>query len=122
MSERGKAMTNEQIVLKKRIELMNAGIIKGTGRQFTIELADGETKTVDEPEFIHTFAVWKSLGYVVKKGEHAIAVIDIWKQGKPRTAKDEKTGEETEKAGRMFMKTAYFFKFDQVEPLKEKTA
>ena len=48
--------------------------------------------------------------------EHAKAQITIWKHGKARTVTDE-DGNETEKPARMFMKLAYFFTFEQVEPI-----
>ena len=64
-------------------------------------------------EEAHTFARWKSLGFVVKKGEHAAFKATIWKH---RTKKVEVDGEEQEQV-RMFMKTASFFTASQVEAL-----
>lgn len=61
----------------------------------------------------HTFAYWKSKGYMVRRGEHAAFKATIWK-GKPR--KVEIDGEEQE-AVRMFMKTAHFFTRSQVEAM-----
>ena len=112
-------MTNAQIIFNASVELMENGIIKGTGRFFTYEDEDGNTKSLEEPEALHTFAKWKEYGRQVKKGEHAKAAIEIWKQGKSYTKKND-DGTEEEKEGRMFLKTAYFFTADQTEPIKDK--
>lgn len=112
-------MTNAQIIFNASMALLEAGTIKGTGRFFTYEDEDGNKKQIEEPETLHTFAVWKKLGRVVKKGEKCKARIMIWKQGKDRTVTDEETGEEETKTGRMFMKTAFFFTIDQTEPINE---
>lgn len=112
-------MTNAMIILNESIRLMNEGILAGTGAYMTMEHEDG-TKTEQEiPEDIHTFAGWKELGYSVKKGEHAIAKITIWKHTS-KTVVDE-NNEEREKSS-MFMKTAAFFKASQVEKIELKTA
>lgn len=109
-------MTNAQIIFNESVELMKQGVIKGTGRFFECENENGEKVRLEEPEALHTFAAWKSYGRQVKKGEHCKARIDIWKQGKAKTTKDE-DGNEVEKPGRMFMKTAFFFTIDQTEPI-----
>lgn len=93
---------------------MESGVIGTTGRSITVQTDKGEI-TMFEPEPIHTFNAWKELGFSVKKGEHAIAKFTIWKY-KPETIKNE-NGED-EESGEMFMKTAHFFKGDQVEPIK----
>lgn len=108
-------MTNAQIIFNASIELMNDGIIKGTGRFFEYEDENGETKKLEEPEALHTYARWQELGRQVKKGEKAKAGLMIWKQGKAYTTKE---GEEKE--GKMFMKKAFFFTLEQTEPAKEK--
>lgn len=113
-------MTNAQIIFEASVELMNNGTIRGSGQFVTVELDDGSQKTLEIPEALHTYATWLELGRQVKKGEKCKARIDIWKQGKGKKAIDEETGEETEKAGRMFMKTAFFFTYDQTEPAKPK--
>lgn len=115
-------MTNAQIIFNASMELMKAGTIGTTGRTFTYETEDGEKITVQEPEPIHTYAAWQEKGYQVRKGEKAIAQITIWKQGKAYTTKDA-DGNEIQKDGKMFQKTAYFFKASQVDIIeKEKTA
>ena len=87
-------MTNNEMIFRATMELVLNGDIQ-------------------PDEEIHTFARWKALGFSVKKGEHAIVKIPIWKMG---TKKDE-DGEEKE-TGRMFVKTSAFFATSQVEPLK----
>lgn len=113
-------MTNEQIIFNASVELMKDGIIKGTGRFFEWEDESGEVKRLEEPETLHTYAKWQELGRQVKKGEKAKAGLMIWKQGKARTSQNPETGEEEEKAARMFMKKAYFFTLEQTEPIKAK--
>lgn len=113
-------MTNATIILNESFRLMKEGILSGSGRY--AELEDGSQ--VELPEDIHTFNYWKSCGFSVKKGEHAIAKFPIWKHTTKKIkvpGKDIETGEtvETETdSSRMFMKVSAFFKFSQVEPLK----
>lgn len=64
-------------------------------------------------EDAHTYAHWKSLGYKVRKGEHAAFKCTIWKANKKAVEVD---GEEKE-AVNMFMKTAHFFTRSQVEEI-----
>ena len=122
-------MTNAMIILNESVRLMENGVLEGTGQFVEIENADGSKKQIELPEQIHTFAAWKSLGYSVKKGEHAIAKFPIWKH----TAKmldtdtgnaelDKMNAEINSQGGKtnMFMKTAAFFKFAQVEKIAEK--
>lgn len=111
-------MTNAQIVLGERIRLADEGIIGTTGRILVFEEPDGTKKQIEEPEQIHTFATWKSLGRSVKKGEHAKAKFQIWKQGKPKKVTN-KDGEEEEKPGRMFLKYSFWFTIDQTEEIKK---
>ena len=106
-------MTNAQIIMNESIRLMDEGVIGGSGIFGTIEDAEGNKREIEFPEAIHTFNTWKSLGRVVKKGEHAKAAFTIWKQGKGKKDDD---GEET--PGHMFMKTAFFFTIDQTEEVK----
>ena len=120
-------MTNEKIILNESVSLMEQGILKGTGKYVQIE-TDLGTKTVELPETIHTFNGWKERGYSVKKGEKSKIKFPIWKHttkildtntGNPET---DKMNEEINKQGgqtNMFMKTASFFTFEQVEPIRE---
>lgn len=110
-------MTNAQIIMNQSIELMKAGIIGTTGRQFeaTIINGDGEEEkiVIDEPEEIHTYATWKKLGYQVQKGEKAIAKFTIWKH----VVKKAKS-EDEEDESKMFLKQASWFKASQVAPIQ----
>lgn len=65
-------------------------------------------------EEVHTFAVWKNLGYSVKKGEHAAFSESIWK-----TVKNKKDEDKDVQTSRMFLTKAHFFKRSQVESIKE---
>lgn len=105
-------MTNEQIIFNARCELLEAVKIGTTGRTLTIENPDGTRSQMPEPEEMHTFAAWKSIGYSVKKGEKAITKITIWKHSAKKVESEDGTEEEK---NRMFMKTAAFFAASQVE-------
>ena len=105
------AMTNDEIIFKQSLELVKQGIIKTTGRTLIQELPDGTKVEVPEPEPIHTFNGWKDLGYTVKKGEHAKAKFQIWKY----TGQKDEEGNEQKDGGHCFLKTAFWFTFDQVE-------
>nr|DAO92663.1 MAG TPA: protein of unknown function (DUF1738) [Caudoviricetes sp.] len=100
-------MTNEQIIANSAVA---AGI-------FTQEEAEAYfSHGMRLP--IHTFAEWKSCGYMVKKGEHAALVVSIWKP-KTRKRKDGKTVEaDKEEDGGFFLTTAYLFTKQQVEAIK----
>ena len=112
-------MTNAQIILNESIKLMEAGVLKGTGKRATMKFADGSEKEVEMPEAIHTFNGWKQLGYAVKKGEKSVIKFAIWKYTEKEKAEEEKTGNPLEDAPitNMFMKLSAFFRFDQVEKI-----
>ena len=93
-------------------------MIRGTGRFVEIEDQDGNKQQLELPEAIHTYNAWKQIGRQVKRGEKCKARFYIWKQGKGKTAIDEETGEEHQTPGRMFMKEAFFFTFDQTEAIR----
>ena len=114
-------MTNNMIIFWESVKLMDEGILKGTGRKVVVANPQGFPVEVEEPETIHTFAAWKELGYSVKKGQHAVAQITIWK-GAEKPLKDKDGKELDEKELKMFRKQAYFFKFDQVEKKEAKSA
>lgn len=105
-------MTNATIIFNESVKLMENGLLKGTGQYVEVENEDGSKTQLEIPEEIHTFSAWKSMGYSVKKGEHAVAKFPIWKHTS-KTVIDE-NNEESEKTS-MFMKTAAFFKSAQVE-------
>lgn len=90
-------MTNAEIIYRESIELVKQGVLKDIAGQ---------------PEPIHTFAKWKSMGYSVKKGEKAIAKITIWKYTS-RTKTDD-DGNEIDDS-KCFPKVSAFFKTSQVE-------
>lgn len=116
-------MTNYQIILHQSIELMKSGAISGSGKFICAEHPDGTIEQIELPEEIHTFAAWKSRGYSVKKGEHAIAAFPIWKFAASARRSDSEeliNPDEQTPDGRMFMKTAYFFRACQVEPSRER--
>ena len=104
-------MTNQQIIFTNSIALMKQGILQGTGQFIKMEDAEGNEKQFEIPEPIHTFAMWKSMGYKVKKGEHAIAKFPVWKMSKGKKNADD----DEEQKGMMFLKMSHFFKASQVE-------
>lgn len=93
-------MTNEEIIANEQGRLASEGILK--------MVKVGEDVM---PEPIHTFAKWKELGFAVKKGEHAVAKIMIWKG---ITKKNEKEEDET----KVFMKLSAFFAWSQVKKIE----
>lgn len=109
-------MTNAEIIRRAAQELAEAGIINYTGNEITIEDENGETITFKETEPIHTFAKWKSLGYCVRKGEHAKAKLRIWKF---TASKKNQKDDEEDSGEHAFMKTAFFFTPAQVEWIGE---
>ena len=109
-------MTNAMIIFNESVRLMEAGVLKGTGEFVTIKNEDGTTVELEMPEPIHTFQKWKELGYSVKKGEKSAIKFPIWKHTSKKVEAD--SGEEEEKTN-MFMKTAAFFTFAQVEKMAE---
>lgn len=104
-------MTNKQIIFAEEQNLAEQGKIKYTGRTVVFQEMDGEPVEFKETEQIHTFAAWKELGYVVKKGQKAVAKFPIWKYV---SKKNEETNKEDSK---MFMKVAAFFSSSQVEKI-----
>ena len=53
-------MTNADIIFSERMNLMNEGKIKSTGRKLIVEV-NGEKQEIEEPEQIHTYQIWKEL-------------------------------------------------------------
>ena len=107
-------MTNEQIILNARFDLMEQGIINGTGRTITVEDENGNKKQMEEPEEIHTYKGWQEYQRQVKKGEKSIATVLIWKHS---SKKVDETEEEKES---MFMTKAFFFKKSQTDFIENK--
>ena len=121
-------MTNAAIILNESLRLMEEGKLNGSGQFAEIETDNGP-ETIELPEAIHTFNGWKALGYSVKKGEKSSIKFPIWKHT-TKMLNTETGNEATDKMNaninaqggekRMFMKTAAFFTFAQVEPAKVK--
>lgn len=107
-------MTNEMIILNARFDLMEEGILQGTGNIIEVEDENGEKKQIEEPEQIHTYQGWKSLNRQVKRGEKSIATIQIWKH----TTKKSKTEDEDDQE-KMFLTKAFFFRETQTEAIAQ---
>lgn len=68
-------------------------------------------------EDAHTFAHWKTLGYCVRKGEHAAFSCMIWKTAtRKRNGREVVTVDDEDKPV-MFMKRAHFFTRSQVDAM-----
>ena len=122
-------MTNAEIIFNESINLMNQGIIKGTGEFATFTDDSGNEFEQEIPEEIHTFNGWKERGYSVKKGAKSEIKFAIWKHTR-KFLKEDTENEEINKMNaninaqggqtRMFMTMSAFFTMDQVEPIKAK--
>ena len=111
-------MTNEQIIENAKQELLAQGILKPTGRILTARLEDGSEIQIPEAEEMHTFRAWKSRGYYVRKGEKAIARLQIWKHVAKTETIPMKDGTVQEvDASRMYMQPAFFFSRSQVDQI-----
>lgn len=116
-------MTNQEIILRESIRLMNDGIIAGSGRYVTMTDNSGAEMTIELPEAIHTFSAWKKAGFAVKRGEHAIACFPVWKYTQRRNnADNDGDGDgaadgDSEPSGHMYMRKAFWFKLSQVEKI-----
>lgn len=111
-------MTNTEIIFNNRLFLMEQGVIKGMpGTSITVKDEDGE-RTVEIPEEIRTFDEWKRLGFIVQKGQHAVAKFQIWmpKKGKKKAEAEEEEQGAKAPAG-FYKKLAFFFTADQVRPI-----
>ena len=103
-------MTNAQIIEEMRFELLDAGLIRSTGKQLEAVI-NGEKMTIDEPEQIHTYAMWQQLGYQVQKGQKAVAKFRIWKHTSKRYV------ETDEVETNMLLTMAAFFSASQVKAI-----
>jgi len=109
------AITNAQIVDNAKRQLYAEGVLKGTGRMLEFQDAEGKTIYLPEVEDIHTFQVWKQMGYSVRKGEHAIARFSIWKYSAGKKMTDDDADPENTGRGHCFLKEACWFSASQVE-------
>jgi len=113
-------MTNEKIIFNESLRLVEEKKIGTTGRILTVRDAEGNTKTLPEPEPIHTYDEWRRMGLQVRRGEHAVAAFPIWMYSNKTVKlpmKNVKTGETEdveEESGNYYMKTASFFALSQV--------
>lgn len=117
-------MTNNDIIFMQSQQLAKDGKIAYTGRTFTGVREDGTEVEIKETEPIHTFAEWKKAGYMVKRGQHAVAKFSIWMfTDKPSRQTQEaraQAGQDTESADpHYYMKQSAFFSLSQVELLQE---
>jgi len=116
-------MTNNQIIFDQSQKLAEDGVIAYTGRTFPVRLEDGTESEIKETEAIHTFAEWKKAGYMVKKGQHAVAKFAIWmytdRPSRATVAAREAAGQDTEAADpHYYMKESAFFSASQVKPIE----
>lgn len=112
-------MTNAEIIFANRVFLMEQEVIKGIpGTSLLWKDEQGE-REIMIPEEIHTFDEWKKLGYMVQKGQHAVARFQIWMPSKKKTKKAEDENEQEAGIPRGFYrKVAFFFTADQVKKLE----
>ena len=68
---------------------------------------------------LHTYARWKQLGYVVKKGEKSILCAYLWKMTKSKK-ETEKDNDEEHRG--MYLCKSYLFSNKQVEQIMQKEA
>ena len=65
---------------------------------------------------IHTFAEWKRMGYIVRKGEHATITTRLWKfTNKKQDAADDADG--NQEPDHYYLAKAFLFTKDQVEKI-----
>ena len=90
------AVTNEELIAALEMQCIEEGLMQ----------AD---------ESLHTFQVWKSMGYSVRKGEKALISGTIWKYRERKNKQEDENGETTDGGGYCFLKTAYLFATHQVD-------
>ena len=73
-----------------------------------------EDGTIKENENLHTFQYWKSIGFSVKKGEHAKITTKLWKKSSRKKDEDEEEPEDN-----WFMAKAFLFSDSQVEAISK---
>ncbi|MCR4750206.1 MAG: hypothetical protein K5877_10505 [Lachnospiraceae bacterium] len=111
-------MTNEQIIFQERLRLLDEGVIKPTGRIIEYEDEDGNLKTMEEPEEIHSFKYWRDKrNRVPRKGSKHIASFPVWTP-KKATKEDLDENEDEPEHKKMFLKNTYFFTIDQTDEIK----
>lgn len=115
-------MTNSEIIFRNRVFLMEQEIIKGIEGTSMIWSDEEGEREIQIPEEIKTFDEWKREGYIVQKGQHAVARFQIWmpKKGKKKQEQKQEQEQEEEKMKGFYKKVAFFFTVDQVKPIEEK--
>ena len=113
------ATKNSQIFFEKEIDLAMQGKIPTMERKISVNL-NGKSIEINEPTHIYTASQWRNRGYIVRKGEHAVASLFIWHNVNVRPDDNAEADENgIVRASRMEKKKAWFFSVDQVEPLPE---
>lgn len=80
------------------------------------EILLGECVTRGITEEVHTFARWKQLGFMVKKGEHALFSTSLWKQTGVKRPENAEDNEEIN-TSRCYLCKSYLFGRSQVEEM-----
>ena len=116
-------MTNADIIFTESQKLAEDGKIAYTGRSITARRSDGSEVEIKETEPIHTFAEWKKGGYMVKKGQHAVAKFAIWMftdrpSQRTQEARQEANQDAEAPDPHYYMKVAAFFSASQVKPIE----
>lgn len=100
-------MTNTEIII-------NEAVANGIYTEEQVEeiLSAGYTLP------IHTFQVWKSAGYIVKKGEHARITTRLWRfTNKSKKADEEQADADGTENNHYYLAKAFLFTADQVEKI-----
>ena len=118
------AMDNKTIIFLKRVELMEKGVLKGTGEFVEVEI-NGEIRKFEIPEEIHTYKRWQELGYQVTKGESSFIKFKVWTYDNRRIEEEAENGNgntNTRRRRKCFLKTSAFFTMAQVHIPEAKEA
>ena len=87
------------------------------------EIISLEMATRGIEEEVHTFAMWKSLGYQVKRGEKALFQTMLWKMKKGKKQDDnneeQQDDKEVKKYNNFFMAKSSLFGRSQVELISQ---
>ena len=113
-------MRNSEIVFANRVFLMEQGVIKGIPGTSLLWKDDQGEREIMMPEEIKTFDAWRKEGFIVQKGQHAVAKFQIWmpktKKGKKVEAGEGENADDAEMMAKGFYKKlSYFFTRDQVQ-------
>jgi hypothetical protein len=83
-----------------------------TNKQIIVDFKAMNNIPLDEP--LNTYAVWKSLGYKVKKGEHAKYEVSMWKHTNRKVTDDDGKAVES---NHCYMTKTHLFTKEQVEKI-----